>query len=272
MSGTANPSPLPEDVRRALEITTQFIDRLRNVCRLFHQVGAILDTSAVRKVQTPDGIKRLYSPKWAGGELVSDIAHIAAIARPYMDELATLGRMVHQVGIPLREEVGRVAKGQVGRWSFMGGALCSVREVVFDLEIRLGSKLNTKRQTPLEEAEFHDLAGQFEPHIDDLATEAVREARMIAFNRERADLLSPSPIQAQDTPKKNRKHNRPRNLDELKAVQKSVRHGEKRGLTKEAAVREYVEENCEGLHGGAEIGRKVGSLIRALNRYKHLLG
>jgi hypothetical protein len=73
-----------------------------------------------------------------------------------------------------------------------------------------------------------------------------------------------------DTPRKKRTP-RPKNAAELLRVHKRVKRGEKGGLTREEAVREFVEENYPDLKTDKVIRSKVATLIRYLNRYKELL-
>jgi hypothetical protein len=63
----------------------------------------------------------------------------------------------------------------------------------------------------------------------------------------------------------------PRNLQELKAVARKVRKDMQQGLTQEQSVRDYVEENYADLQTEEQVLKKRASLIRSLNRYKHVI-
>jgi hypothetical protein len=63
----------------------------------------------------------------------------------------------------------------------------------------------------------------------------------------------------------------PRNLQELKAVTRKVCKDKQQGMTQEQSVREFVEENYPELTTEERILKKRDSLIRSLNRYKHVL-
>jgi hypothetical protein len=85
-----------------------------------------------------------------------------------------------------------------------------------------------------------------------------------------SDLTSSRPV---DKKKDNaeKKLFRPRNLKELQDVARKVRRNKKeQGMTQEESVGEYVEEHYANLTTEEQY-RKRASLIRYLNRYKHLL-
>ena len=63
----------------------------------------------------------------------------------------------------------------------------------------------------------------------------------------------------------------PRNLKELKDIKRKVRRDKQQGMTQEESVREYVEKHYPNLTGEEQVLRKCDSLIRYMNRYKHLL-
>jgi hypothetical protein len=63
----------------------------------------------------------------------------------------------------------------------------------------------------------------------------------------------------------------PRNLKELKAVKRKVRRDKKMGIPQEESVREYVEKCYPKITTEEQILKKRNSLIRYMNRYKHLL-
>jgi hypothetical protein len=68
-----------------------------------------------------------------------------------------------------------------------------------------------------------------------------------------------------DTKKKQGKV-RPRNLQELQAVQRKITRDKKQGLTQQQSVREYVEQKYHNLKTEKQIESKVTNLIRSLNR------
>ena len=102
------------------------------------------------------------------------------------------------------------------------------------------------------------------------------EARLAAEPRvgvDSEDLLGVPPSRPVDRKKDNAekpKKSYPRNLNELIAVERKVRKDKKQGITQEQSVREYAEKHYPNLTGEEQI-RKCDSLIRSMNRYKHLL-
>jgi hypothetical protein len=85
-----------------------------------------------------------------------------------------------------------------------------------------------------------------------------------------SDLTSSYPVDnKKDTAEK--KLSRPRNLKKLQDVARQVRRNKtEQGMTQEESVGEYVEEHYPNLTTEEQI-RKRDSLIRSLNRYRHLL-
>lgn len=74
-----------------------------------------------------------------------------------------------------------------------------------------------------------------------------------------------------DTQKKNTRVSKPRNLDELKRLQKRINKGERQHETKLESIRDFVETEFPKITTENAIQLKVQSLLRATNRYKHLL-
>jgi hypothetical protein len=88
------------------------------------------------------------------------------------------------------------------------------------------------------------------------------------------DLLGVPPSRPVDRKKDNAeklKKSHPRNLKELKDIKRKVCKGKQQGITQEQSVREYVEKHYPNLRVEEQVLRKCNSLIRSMNRYKHLL-
>jgi hypothetical protein len=90
------------------------------------------------------------------------------------------------------------------------------------------------------------------------------------WQTEVGDPLAAQPMdKKKDTAAKSKK-SCPRNLKELKDLERRVRRDKQQGMTQEDSVREYVEKRYPNLATEDEILNKRDSLIRSLNRYKQL--
>jgi hypothetical protein len=190
MSGTANPSPLPDDVREALGVAVQFLDCLRDICKTLHGLGFFLGCTAARQVQMPDGVYRHYRSPQHSDRLVSEVEHVAEALRPKLDRLRGLGLQVDRAAHPLRGESAKVGKGRAGRWVFPNGLMPGLSGIETDLAISIDMQLLKSRKPSFGESDFKAVTERFEPYLDELDAEVLREAQMVAFNRERDKLLS----------------------------------------------------------------------------------
>jgi hypothetical protein len=117
------------------------------------------------------------------------------------------------------------------------------------------------------------LQGCFPADLDRCHDVALKEWITLSAGAARADTQTrPQATDASDTRGKNRKQFVPRNLDELKRLQRRVNRGVRQGETKAESVRDFVEETYPKLTTESATKAKVAALIRALNRHKGLLG
>jgi len=79
------------------------------------------------------------------------------------------------------------------------------------------------------------------------------------------------PVDTKRDRRKEQKSSRPRNLPELKAVQKEIKTNKKQGISQRDSIRDYVEETYPKLETERQITAKVNALSRYLSRYRALL-
>jgi len=188
MSGSSHPLALPPDVRLAFEAATNVIAGLRYYCKDLRRICDSLKN--LGRSGTLNGEVRqffhLIDDVWE-----TDVVHFAQTLRLIVDDMSFRAKVISPRTAPLREELEQVACGHIGKWITPYGAISAAGERIAPDFAKDVSDLCTNRTKPYATAEFLEVAQKYEAVIDELYTEALREAKQLAVLRERNTLVDP---------------------------------------------------------------------------------